>query len=124
MTFQDYHARAELYLGSDWHTAAAQGARTFATAAQAIRFAFEEAAPVSLHGARLEVGGATFARDDIERLYRSAAFPLPRKQAIKRSRARRVRNRADRAPLAPMRAARADQMPGRPDGRSGNGGLL
>ena len=93
MILQDYHARAELYLGSDRHTAMAQGARTFATAAQAIRFAFEEAAPVSLHGAMLETGGAIFAGDDLAALYRSAEFPLPRKGDIKRSRNRRSRNR-------------------------------
>jgi len=91
MTYPDFHARAELYLGSDRHTAIAQGARTFATVAQAIRFAFEEAAPVSLHGAMLKVGDATFLREDLAELYRSPAFPLPRKQDVKRSRARRFR---------------------------------
>ncbi|KQX41989.1 hypothetical protein ASD04_18165 [Devosia sp. Root436] len=91
MTFQDYHARAELYLGSDRHTAMAQGGRFFATAAQAIRFAFEEAAPVSLHGAMLRIGDATFAGDSLAALYRSAEFPLPRKTDIKRSRVRRAR---------------------------------
>jgi hypothetical protein len=105
MTFQDYHARAELYLGSDPHTAMALGARTFATAAQALRFAFEEAAPVSLHGAALKVGGTLFAGDTLADLYRSAEFPLPRKHDIKRSRARRARNRRDgalRASIRPM----------------------
>jgi len=91
MTYPDFHARAELYLGSDRHTAIAQGARTFATVAQAVRFALEEAAPVSLHGAMLKVGDATFLREDLAELYRSPAFPLPRKQDIKRSRARRTR---------------------------------
>lgn len=92
MTYPDYHARAELYLGSDRHTAIAQGGRSFATAAQAIRFAFEEAAPVSLHGASLRIGDETFAREELEAFYRSPAFPLPRKQDIKRSRARRARH--------------------------------
>lgn len=91
MTFLDYHARAELYLGSDRQTAIAQGARSFATAAQAVRFAFEEAAPVSLRGAMLKLGELTFAGDDLAALYRSAEFPLPRKGDIKRSRARRSR---------------------------------
>jgi hypothetical protein len=104
MTYPDFHARAELYLGSDRQTAAAQGARSFATAAQAIRFAMEEAAPVSLHGASLVVGNATFARDDIEALYRSAAFPLLRRQDIKRARARRA---AERHSWAPGRTAPA-----------------
>ena len=93
MTYPDFHARAELYLGSDRHTAIAQGARTFATAAQAVRFAFEEAAPVSLHGAMLKVGDATYAGDDLAALYRSTAFPLPRRQDIKRARARRAAKR-------------------------------
>ena len=104
MTYLDFHARAELYLGSDRQTAAAQGARTFATAAQAIRFAFEEAAPVSLRGAMLMVGDAAFAGEQLAALYRSTDFPLPRKQDIKRSRARRARQQRRGAPLAPARA--------------------
>ena len=84
MTFPNYHARAELYLGSDRPTAMAQGGRTFATAAQALRFAFEEAAPVSLHGAMLKVGGMTYAGTDLAALYRSPAFPLPRKPSVRR----------------------------------------
>jgi hypothetical protein len=84
MTFPNYHVRAELYLGSDRPTAMAQGGRTFATAAQAIRFAFEEAAPVSLRGAMLSVGGRTYAGADLAALYRSPAFPLPRKPSIRR----------------------------------------
>nr|WP_295891415.1 hypothetical protein [uncultured Devosia sp.] len=98
MTYPDFHARAELYLGSDRHTAIAQGARRFASAAQAIRFAIEEAAPVSLHGAMLKIGDATFAGDDLAALYRSAAFPLPRRQDIKRARARRAAERRSWAP--------------------------
>jgi len=101
MTYPDFHARAELYLGSDWQTAAAQGARTFATAAQAIRFALEEAAPVSLRGARLQVGNAAFGREDLIALYLSPDFPLPRKGDIQRSRARRTRRL--KAALAPVR---------------------
>lgn len=98
MTFPDFNARAELYLGSDRNTAIAQGARRFASAAQAIRFAFEEAAPVSLHGAMLKVGNATYAGDDLVALYRSAAFPLPRRQDIKRARARRAAHRHSWSP--------------------------
>ncbi|QDZ09607.1 hypothetical protein [Devosia ginsengisoli] len=105
MTFQDYHARAELYLGSDRHTAMAQGSRTFATAAQAIRFALEEAAPVSLHGAMLEVGGATFTRDDLVALYHSPAFPLPRKRDSKRDRTRRPRRYHGNSPTPAYAAA-------------------
>jgi hypothetical protein len=108
MIFPDFHARAELYLGSDRQTAIAQGARSFATAAQAIRFAFEEAAPVSLHGAMLIVGGATYAGDELAALYRSPAFPLARRQDIKRARARRAARRRDWSP-APLRTTPAQQ---------------
>ena len=80
MTYPDFQAPAELYLGRDWPTAAAQGSRIFATAAKAIRFAIEEAAPVSLHGARLLIGTASFSGEELVRLYRSASYPLPRKR--------------------------------------------
>jgi len=109
MTFQNYHARAELYLGSDRHTAFEQGGRTFATAAQAIRFALEEAAPVSLHGAMLAVGGTTFGRDGIVALYHSPAFPMPRKRDSKRERPRRARRHHGGMGPAPVHAAPARQ---------------
>ena len=80
MTQFDFQAPAELYLGSDWHTAAAQGPRAFRTAAQAIRFALEEAAPVSLKGASLQVAGQRFRKDEMIWLYRSLDYPLPRKR--------------------------------------------
>jgi hypothetical protein len=79
MTHSDYLARAELYLGSDRATAFAQGPRSFRTAAQAIRFAVEEAAPVSLRGARLVIGDESFSGADLVRLHRSPDFPLPRR---------------------------------------------
>ena len=82
MTFPNYHARAELYLGSDRSTAMAQGGRSFATAAQAIRFAFEEAAPVSLRGARLKIGDRLFAKADMLALYNSSRYPLVRKNSV------------------------------------------
>jgi hypothetical protein len=110
MTFSDYHARAELYLGSDRHTAIAQGGRSFATAAQAIRFAFEEAAPVSLHGAMLKIGDATFAGETLAALYRSAEFPLPRKRDSKRPRARRARHNHSGTHYAVARTAPTRQM--------------
>lgn len=104
MTYTDYHARAELYLGSDLHTALAQGARSFATAAQAIRFAFEEAAPVSLRGAMLKLDNAIFTGDDLAALYHDATFPLARKSDAKRSRARRARPNHSGAYYAAARA--------------------
>lgn len=80
MTMINYNAPAALYLGSNAADARAQGARTFSTAAKAIRFAVEEAAPVSLHGARLIVDGRTFGPRDLRKLYRSETFPLMRKR--------------------------------------------
>ena len=82
MTNQDYLARAELYLGSDRQSARAHGPRTFASAAKALRFAIEEAAPVSLRGARLEIGRRSFTRDAMLSLYRSSSYPLPRKKDV------------------------------------------
>ena len=76
MTTIDMNARAALYLGSDWSNAQQEGARMFPTAAQAVRFAMEEAAPVSLRGARIIVGNRSFAGDDIVNLYRSSAYPF------------------------------------------------
>lgn len=82
MTNQDYLAAAELYLGSDHQSARAEGPRAFASAAKALRFAIEEAAPVSLRGARLHVGARTFARADMLALYGSERYPLTRKTDI------------------------------------------
>ena len=83
----DFQAPAALYLGSDWHAAVAQGPRTFRTAAQALRFAIEEAAPVSLKGASLELEGKRHSNDQMMWLYRSPDYPLPRKKLHKPSRA-------------------------------------
>ena len=73
------NANAALYLGSDWHAAQNEGARHFPTAAQAVRFAMEEAAPVSLKGALLVVDGRSIAGDGIASLYRSPAYPFRHK---------------------------------------------
>ncbi|MEO6012274.1 MAG: hypothetical protein ABIQ30_01630 [Devosia sp.] len=86
MTNQDFHAAAELYLGSDPSTALAQGPRTFGSAANALRFAMEEAAPVSLRGARLTVAGKSLDRTDMLALYRSRRYPLIRKNDILKDR--------------------------------------
>ena len=86
MTHPDYLARAELYLGSDRHSAAAQGPRAFRTAAKALRFAIEEAAPVSLRGARLRIGERSFARNDMLALYNSRRYPLARKNDVSTTR--------------------------------------
>ena len=104
MTYPDFQTPAELYLGRDWPTAAAQGARSFSTAAKAIRFAIEEAAPVSLHGARLLIGAASFSGEELMRLYHSTSYPLPRKR---RERQRPIRSHRANAvpPTAMLRSA-------------------
>lgn len=89
MTHFQYQAPAELFLGSDWRTAAAQGPRTFRTAAQALRFAIEEAAPVSLKGASLSAGDRHYTNDEMISLYRRPDYPFPRKMAHKPKPARR-----------------------------------
>ncbi|WP_055045805.1 hypothetical protein [Devosia sp. A16] len=76
----DYLARAELYLGSDWETATTLGSRAFRRAAHALRFAFEEAAPISLRGARLRIGDRQFAGHELRGLYTNHNYPLPRKR--------------------------------------------
>lgn len=63
-------APGELFLGSDIATARAQGARQFRTAAKAVRFAMEQAAPVSLRGAMLRIGDRTLGSRQIRRLHR------------------------------------------------------
>jgi hypothetical protein len=82
MTNQDYLAAAELHPGSDRQSAAAHGPRAFHSAAKALRFAIEEAAPVSLRGARLTIGGKTLARADMLAMYHSRRYPLARKNAV------------------------------------------
>jgi len=76
----NYDAQAALYLGSDLNAAFAQGARRFSSAAKAIRFALEEAAPVSLRGARMIVDGRTYDARDLHDLYDKDGYPLLRKQ--------------------------------------------
>ena len=95
MTSIDYNAPAELYLGSDRQAAAAQGPRRFRTLLQALRFAFEEAAPVSLRGAQLIAEGRTYSAAELNWLYRSADYPLARKR--QRANAKTTRPALERA---------------------------
>lgn len=67
-------APGDLFLGSDAATARASGARHFASAAKAIRFAMEQAAPVSLRGALLRVGDRTLGPRQIRRLHHRMAL--------------------------------------------------
>ena len=69
MNIQILDKPGELYLGSDIATARAQGARRFRSAANAVRFAMEHAAPVSLRGARLDIGDRSFGPAQIRRLH-------------------------------------------------------
>ena len=76
----DYGIPAELFMGKR------KGGprqplryRRFATAAEAIRFAVEELPAVRALGAWMQVGDERFDGDDIQRLYESDDFPLPRR---------------------------------------------
>lgn len=70
MNIQILNAPGELFLGRDTATAFALGPRQFRTAAKAVRFAIEQAAPVSLHGAMLRIGAQTLGPRQIRRLHR------------------------------------------------------
>ena len=71
MNIQILNAPGELFLGSDAATALSQGPRYFRSAAKAVRFAMEQAAPVSLRGAMLKIGALTLDPAHIRRLHRS-----------------------------------------------------
>ena len=60
---------SELYLGSDRKTALALGPRRFRTASSALRFAMEQAAPVSRRGALLQIGERRLDPEAIARAY-------------------------------------------------------
>lgn len=82
------NAPGELFLGSDSQTALAQGSRHFRSAANAVRFAMEQAAPVSLRGACLKIGEISFGPSQIRALHGQ----LQREAALvpsRRSRSRR-----------------------------------
>lgn len=81
MTTQILNAPGDLFLGSDIATARAMGARRFGTAAKAVRFAMEQAAPVSLHGALLCVDGRTYGPRQIQALHRRLLETSPDVQA-------------------------------------------
>jgi hypothetical protein len=70
MTTNILNHPGDLFLGSDRQTAMAQGARRFRSAAKAVRFAVEHAAPVSLNGALLRIGDQSFERSQIMALHR------------------------------------------------------
>ena len=75
----DYDGIAELYSTRDRKSGRSSGYKRFDSAAEAIRF-FIEDLPASSHaGAYLEIDEARFSHRDIERLYTSPKFPLPRR---------------------------------------------
>jgi hypothetical protein len=78
----DYEAAAELFpaRGRKANRQLA-GYRRFDSAADAIRFAIEDLPPQSLLGAYLEVEEMRFDRNEMRRLYDSAAYPLARRAA-------------------------------------------
>lgn len=78
MTRLNYSAPAELYLGTSPAAAAEQGPRLFRTAARAIRFAVEHAAPISLRGARLVTSTGTFSGPELRARHRHPSYPLQR----------------------------------------------
>jgi hypothetical protein len=81
MTF-DYDAPAELFMAKRKGGARQPlGYRRFASAAEAIRFAVEDAPAVRTMGAWMQVGDDRFDGDDIQRLYDSGEYPLPRRSA-------------------------------------------
>lgn len=53
--------------------------RGFERAALAVRFAKEELVPRQFLSCAMEVGDSRFTADDIQRLYESADYPLPRR---------------------------------------------
>ena len=75
MSSFDYNAPAELFLSKP-----PKGSRTkyrsFATAAEALRYAVEDLRTPKAFGASLEVGDERFSSGDIQRLYEAADYPL------------------------------------------------
>jgi hypothetical protein len=79
-TVFDYAAPAELFMAKRrGGSRQPLGYRRFATAAEAIRFAVEEFPAVRALGAWMQVGDDRFDCDDIQRLYDSGKYPLPRR---------------------------------------------
>jgi len=76
----DYSAPAELFMQKrKGRTRQPLGYRRFATAAEAIRFMVEWFPAVRTLGAWMQVGDERFDIDEIQRLYESCDYPLPRR---------------------------------------------
>ena len=77
----DYNSSAELFIPKRKGVGSRRtptGYRRFSTAAEAIRFAVEEAPAVRTLGAWMQVGDERFDSDEICRLYESSDYPLRR----------------------------------------------
>jgi hypothetical protein len=78
----DFDAPAELFMAKrKGGTRQPLTYRRFATAAEAIRFAVEDLPAVRTLGAWMQVGDERFEGDEIQRLYDSGGYPLPRRPA-------------------------------------------
>jgi hypothetical protein len=76
----NYAGIAELYSARDRKSGRPSGYKRFDSAAEGIRF-FIEQLPVSSHpGAYLEIDDARLTHRDVQRLYDSAHYPLPRRE--------------------------------------------
>jgi len=79
MTF-DYGSPAELFMGKRKGGPRQRlGYRRFTSAAEAIRFAVEDFPAIRTLGAWMQVGDERYDSDDIQRLYESGDYPLPRR---------------------------------------------
>lgn len=74
----DYGAPAELFPSRSRKGKSVAAYRRFETAAEALRFAFEDLPTAALVGAYLEVDEARFGVQDMRGLYESSAYPLKR----------------------------------------------
>jgi len=74
----DYGAPAELFPSRIKKSTTRMRYMRFDTAAEAVRFAVEDIAPLALLGAYLEVDETRFGIQEIHALYESPAFPLKR----------------------------------------------
>lgn len=100
MNTQILAAPGDLFLGSDIKTALAQGARHFQSAAKAVRFAMEHAAPVSLHGALLTIGDRHFGPAEIRQLHRQMQHPsVPEARGLAGHRGRIRQRRTVKPPV-------------------------
>jgi len=74
----DFNAPAELYPSRSRRARGPFTYKRFDTAAEAVRFAFEDMQQGALLGATLEVNEQRYTEHDMRALYESEAFPLKR----------------------------------------------